>query len=98
MVVTENPLSLHSAANIKEIVDQMGGRIRKTYAVTNMIKPRNVERVNERVSELGLELLCQIPYDEELEQMIFENSCIVSTKGLEVWDSIKTIVDTVRSM
>lgn len=96
VVVTENPLSLHSAKSIKEIVDQMGGRIRKTYAVTNMIKPRNQERIREKLEELELELLCEIPYDEKLEQMIFDNSYIVTTEGLAVWEPIKSIVDAVR--
>jgi len=98
VVVTENPLSLHSAKSIKEIVDQMGNRIRKTYAVTNMIKPHNREKIESKLDELGFELLCQLPYDEKLEQMVFENSSIVSTEGLEIWDSIMTIVETVRRM
>ncbi len=98
VVVTENPLSLHSAKSIKEIVDHMGGRIRNTYAVTNMVKPRNEELIKAKLDEIGLELLCQIPYDEKLEQMVFDNSCIVSTDGLAVWEPIKTIVDSVRRM
>lgn len=98
VVVTENPLSLHSAKSIKDIVDQMGNRIRKTYAVTNMIKPHNREKIEKKLEELGLELLCQLPYDEKLEQMVFENSSIVSIEGLEILDSIMTIVETVRRM
>ena len=96
VVVTENPLSLHSAASIKEIVDQMGNRIRKTYAITNMIKPKNDARIQEKLDEIGLELLCRLPYDENLEQMVFENSCIMETEGLDVWEPIKSIVETVR--
>ena len=98
VVVTENPLSLHSAKSIKEIVDQMGNRIRKTYAVTNMIKPRNIEKIEGQIEELGLELLCRLPYDEKLEQMVFDNSSIVSTEGLEIWKSIMTIVEQFRRM
>ena len=63
-----------------------------------MIKPHNREKIEEKLDEIGLELLCQLPYDEKLEQMVFENSSIVSTEGLEVWDSVMTIVDTVRRM
>jgi CO dehydrogenase maturation factor len=98
VVVTENPLSLHSAKSIKDIVDQMGNRIRKTYAVTNMIKPRNKEKIEGQLKEIGLELLCQLPYDEKLEQMVFDNSSIESTDGLEIWESVMTIVETVRRM
>ena len=98
VVVTENPLSLHSAKSIKEIVDQMGNRIRNTYAVTNMVKPRNIARIKEQLDEIGLELLSQLPYDENLEQMVFDHSSIVSTEGLDVWEHIETIVETVRRM
>jgi CO dehydrogenase maturation factor len=98
VVVTENPLSFHSAKSIKDIVDQMGNRIRKTYAVTNMVKPHNMEKIESRLEELGLELLCRLPYDEKLEQMVFENSSIVSIDGLDIRSSITTIVDSVRRM
>ena len=63
-----------------------------------MIKPHNREKIEEKLEELGLELLCQLPYDEKLEQMVFENSSIVSIEGLEILDSIMTIVETVRRM
>ncbi len=98
VVVTENPLSLHSAARIKEIVDEMGNRIRKLYAVTNMIKPHNREKIKGKLDQMGLELLCELPYDEKLEQMVFESSSIVSIEGLEVWKPVITIIDSVRRM
>ena len=98
VVVTENPLSLHSAKSIKDIVGLMGNRIRKTYAVTNMIKPQNIEKVEGKLDELGLEILCRLPYDEKLEQMVFDNSCIVSTEGLTIWEPVKTIIEHVRRM
>ena len=96
VVVTENPLSLHSAASIMDIVKRLKSRIRKTYAVTNMIKPKNIPRIQEKLDEIGIELLVHIPYDEELEQMVFENTSIVTTDGLAVWDPIQTIIETVR--
>ena len=98
VVVTENPLSLHSAKSIKEIVDRMGNRIRKTYAVTNMVKPHNMAKIEEKLDELGLEILCRLPYDEKLDQMVFDNSCIVSTEGLTVREPVMTILEHVRRM
>ena len=74
----------------------MGRRIRRTYAVTNMVKPKNAARIQEKLDEIGLEVLCRLPYDENLEQMVFENSCIVKTEGLDVWEPVKSIVETVR--
>jgi len=98
VVVGENPLSLHSAKSIKEIVDQMGNRIRNIYAVMNMVKPRNIEKIEGSLSDLGLEVLCRLPYDETLEQMVFDNSRIVSTKGLAIWNDVLSIIESVRRM
>jgi hypothetical protein len=57
-----------------------------------------MEKIESRLEELGLELLCRLPYDEKLEQMVFENSSIVSIDGLDIRSSITTIVDSVRRM
>lgn len=98
VVVNENPLSLHSAKNIKEIVDQMGNRIRSVYAVTNMVKAKNSDKIENKLDELGLEILSRLPYDETLEQMVFDNSCIVSIEGLAVREHVMDIIERVRRM
>lgn len=95
VVITENPLSLQSAKNIVDITRSMDNRIYHTYAITNMIRPQNIEKTKERLAELDLKLLCQIPYDEKLEQMIFDHSGITSTEGLSVMEPIQTIIDTI---
>lgn len=95
VVITENPLSLHSAKSIVEITKSLNSRIFNTYAVTNMVKPQNQKKIEERISEIGLEVLCTIPYDEQLDQMVFEESKITSTQGLAVWEPIQKIIDSV---
>ena len=95
VVITENPLSLHSAKNIVDITRSMDNRIYHTYVITNMIRPQNITKIKERLVELDLKLICQIPYDEKLEQMIFDHAKIISTEGLSVMEPIQTIIDTI---
>ncbi len=95
VVVSENPLSIHSAEKIVEIVKDLDSRINKVYAVTNMIHPENRERVEERIARLELEVLCRIPFDEELDRMVFEESHITTLDGLKAKDAIDTIIETI---
>ena len=95
VVVTENPLSVHSAKNIVEIIRDLKSRIGVTHAVTNMVKPKNMPRIRERLADIGLDILCQIPYDETLETMVFEHARITSTDGLAAKSSIETIIDAI---
>ena len=95
VVITENPLSLGSAKSIMEIVRDLDNRIRSVYAVTNMVKPKNIAKIQERLAETGLELLCQIPYDEALEAMVFEHGAITSIDGLAAVRPIETIIEKI---
>ena len=70
VVVNENPLSFHSAERIEEITEELNGRIRNNYLVTNMIKEERIPVVHNRLSHLKMEFLCDIPYNEVLEEII----------------------------
>jgi CO dehydrogenase maturation factor len=95
VVISENPLSLHSAEKVMEIVKDLDSRISHVYAVTNMIRPENVARIEERIAKLDIELLCHIPFDRELDDMIFEESRITGTTGLVAGEAIQKIIETI---
>lgn len=95
VVVTENPLSLHSAKSIVDIVKQLNNRIKRMWAVTNMVKPKNLNTVKQRLEKIDLDLLCDIPYDENLEQMVFENESIDYAEEFSVWEPIQKIINTI---
>ena len=94
VVVSENPLSIHSAASIVEIVKDLDSRIGRIFAVTNMVRPEYAERVEKRIAELGIDLLCRIPPDPKLDEMIFNESQITGLDGLAVRGAIETIIET----
>ena len=95
IVVTENPLSFGSAKRIKEITENISDRVRNRYLVTNMIKEERLSLVKERLSELELEQLCDIPYDSQLEEIIFKGESLASFSDSPVLECIDNILDRV---
>ena len=59
-----------------------------------MVRPEYAERVEGRISELGIDLLCRIPSDPKLDEMIFDQAQITGLDGLEVRSAIETIIET----
>jgi CO dehydrogenase maturation factor len=98
VVVSDNPLSLHSARKIQAITDDLDNRIRKRYLVTNMIRPERLGMFRERIRSLplsGLEPLVDIPYDPLLEEVVFRGEPLKKLDGSPIMRSIQTIIETV---
>jgi CO dehydrogenase maturation factor len=95
ILVTDNPLSLSSAEKIKSITDNLESRISTRYLVTNMIRDERLPIVKERLSALGLEQLCHIPYDPKLEEIIFNGDSVGTLTESPVLESIDVIIDRI---
>ena len=95
VVVNENPLSFHSAERIEEITEELNGRIRNNYLVTNMIKEERIPVVHNRLSHLKMEFLCDIPYNEVLEEIIFNEKPLHELTSEPVISCIKKIIKVV---
>ncbi len=95
VVVTENPLSLHSAREIERITEELDSRIGHRYVVTNMVRPDRQEAIRGRLQELKMDFLVDIPYDARLEEVIFQGGPLGEMNGSPVMDSIRKILDTV---
>jgi CO dehydrogenase maturation factor len=81
VVVTENPLSLHSARKVEEITDGFKDRIRERFVVTNMVREDRREIVHSRLAGLSMELLCDIPHDPRLEELVFAGEPLRGVNG-----------------
>ena len=92
VVVNDNPISLSSAKRIQEITDNLTDRIRSRYVVTNMIKEERKPLARQRLAQLALEYLGDIPYDSKLEDWIYEGKPLSSLKDSPVLDSINQIL------
>jgi len=95
VVVNENPLSFDCAVQIESIVNEMKGRIAHNFLVTNLVKDERKAIVHERLAQLDMELLCDIPYNTKLEETIFLGEPIKKLIGDPVMDNINLIINRI---
>ena len=93
IIVTDNPLSVDSAAKIKEVARSIGNRIENIYAVANMLEGKKLERVKKKLGELELPLLCSIPWNEKLNDAIFDGVPVTSVEEPSVTGYIDEILN-----
>lgn len=95
VVVTDNSLSFQSAKKIEEITRGLKNQFFHLYVVTNMVKDARKKDIQERVSGLSMEYLSDIPYDPELEDLIYRGEPLTGFNGSQVHECISTIIDRV---
>ena len=95
IVVNQNPISFHTAERIAEITGKLKNEIRKKYIVSNMINDKWKKEMQNRVSQLNMEYLCDIPYDPLLEEIIFKGEPLTELKDTPIKNCINSIIETV---
>jgi CO dehydrogenase maturation factor len=95
VVVNENPLSLDCAQRVKDLAGELKGRIYKTYVVTNSIRANRLDGILEKVKAIGMEHLCNLEFDPNLEEIIFNGEPIHKQENLAAHDTIDFIIDKV---
>jgi CO dehydrogenase maturation factor len=95
VVVSDNPLSLHSAEKIQAITEDLEARIRRKYIITNMIPDARMEVFKRRLEPFRIPHLIDIPYDPELEEAIFQGKPLKNLNGSPIMKTIQTIIETV---
>ncbi len=95
VVVTDNPLSIQSAERVKNVAAAIGSRIENLYAVTNMLGGEKLERVRKRLEGIALPVLCSVPYDEKLNEAVFEGIPLSKLETSSVFEHIDYILQTV---
>ncbi len=93
IIVTDNPLSIHSAEKIRDITDTMEKRIAQRYVVTNMLEGDKLKRTAAKMEELGLPVLCNIPYDPGLDEAVFNGNPLTKLPESPVFEYIDTILE-----
>jgi CO dehydrogenase maturation factor len=96
IVVTENPLSFHSALKIRDITDNMKERFFDRYVVTNMIRDKENSLVYKKLPELGIEHIRDIPYDPQLEEIVFNGEPVSKLENGPAVESIDYILDRIQ--
>ncbi|MBT4525719.1 MAG: AAA family ATPase [Deltaproteobacteria bacterium] len=95
VVVNENPLSFDCAVQIESIVKDMKDRIAYNFLITNLVKEERKAKVHERLAQLDMELLCDLPYNAKLEETIFLGEPIKKLIGDPVMDNINLIINRI---
>ena len=93
-LITEDDLH-RGEEKVQEITDDLKGRIRSRYVITNMVKEERKPAVIKRLSELALEYIADIPYDSKLEDWIYEGKALSSLEDSPVLDSIEHILSKI---
>jgi CO dehydrogenase nickel-insertion accessory protein CooC1 len=97
VVVTDNPLSLSSARKIQELTDALEPRIRQRYLVTNMIKPERLPIMQQRLSDFTIDYLCDIPYDQGLEESVFQGEPVHNLSDGPALEAIASILEKIQT-
>lgn len=95
VVVNGSPLALNTARTIANLTTDLESKIRKQYVVTNMIPEQRRDAVLKAVAELPMEHLCDIPYDEKLDQAVANGLPLSKLTDSTTQDYIRSIVQRI---
>jgi len=92
IVVTDNPISIRTAAKIEKILDSLENHVCSSYLVTNMVAEKRKDDIRQRIEGLNAKYLCDIPGDDRIEDCIFEGNPLSKITGSPVNDCIEMII------
>lgn len=95
VVVNDNPISVNTAKNIQRITEDLKPSIKKKYVLTNMLDGTRKEKIIQKLSDLDMEYLGNIPRDEVLEDAIFEGKPLIDIKDSTAKRVIKSIIQRI---
>jgi CO dehydrogenase maturation factor len=93
IVVSPNPISLHTAKKITEITADLKNVTGKQYLLSNMVAEKGLEKVEAFAEELGVAFLGNLPRDEEIEESVFNGNYLTNLKNSKAKSSIFSIMD-----
>lgn len=94
-VVNDNPVSLNTAKTIDIITKDLKNEVRKKYIVTNMVRDERKEMLEERISQAGLDLFCDIPYDPAVPEALFNGGSLADIVESPIMNCIHKIIDVI---
>ena len=95
IVVNENPLSIETARSIKRITQGMEKDIGRIYVVSNKVRPEKIEKIKEKIKEIGLEYLGDVPEDPTLEEMIFEGKSLLELNNSDSLNRVCSMLNEI---
>jgi CO dehydrogenase maturation factor len=96
IVVNDNPVSIRTAKKVIEITRTIKSNINKIYVISNMLNNENKELVKNDIENLGVEYLCDIPYDNEIKKIVYKGNSLGNVKNAAINNCIKLIIEKVE--
>jgi CO dehydrogenase maturation factor len=96
-VVSANPISLDTAKKVEEITGKIKNAVIKKYVITNMVQEKWRKQIEERLSQLSMEYLGNIPKDEVIEEAIMTGSNLMAIGNSEAKDIIFKMIEKIQS-
>jgi CO dehydrogenase maturation factor len=95
VITNQNPISFLTARKINDISAGLKNGIKKKYLITNFVRDERREEITARVKETGMELLCDLPYDPELESVNFSGKPLTALADSITKEKIKFIIEKI---
>jgi CO dehydrogenase maturation factor len=97
MVVNENPLAIDCARRIDKLVDDLQNDIANRYLLINAVRDERVKSVQNKIKDLGVECLGNIPVDPELDEYIFNGESVFKLNNTPAIRKIDEIMGRIIS-
>lgn len=95
IVVNDNPLSIHSAEKIYDLTTKLDNRIKKIYIVLNAVLDKRKSLVKDKLKNLPIEIICEIPYDPAVDEMIYKYESLKDFSNDSIIKNIETIINKI---
>jgi len=92
VVVNDNPISLNTARTIEKVISQLKNEIKKVYVVTNMVRDKRKEELVERIHDLQMNYLGDIPYDEGVDSAVFHGQSLLDIQDYSAKTILKKLI------
>jgi CO dehydrogenase nickel-insertion accessory protein CooC1 len=80
---------------LQDLTDTLEKRINQRYLITNMVKPERLPVMKQRLSDLHIEHLCDIPYDPKLEETVWNSESLRNLSEGPALKAINTILERI---
>ena len=94
-IVNDNPVSLNTAKSIDIITKDIKNDVRKKIVVTNMVREERKDMLKNRITDAGLDLFCDIPYDPAVPEALFNGRSLSDIGETPIMNHIYKIIDVI---
>jgi len=93
VVVNASPLSIDSARRIDGLADEIGRDVGRRWYLLNAVPPRRAAAVREKMADLNLAELGELPYDAAVEDAVVEGRSVYTLEDGPAIEIMTSIMD-----